>query len=106
MSNYTREELQKFREEIDYYYRKRKLFLGLGWAAIGVGLLFFIIGIVVISGGGDSSPFTFIIALSITAGLVLFVLRGALFNRRIKTRKLILKQAKEEHAINQMFEKK
>ena len=48
---------------------------------------------------------SYLISFMIVGGIVLFVLRKAMFNRRIKNRKQILKEAKEEHEIESMFEK-
>ena len=106
MGQYTKEELQKFREDIEYYYQKRKMFAGLGWASMGIGITFLIIAIVVAINGGYSGVFSYLASFSISGAVVLWILRSALYNQRIKNRRIILQQAKEEHEIDQMFDNK
>ena len=105
MGQYTREELQKFREDIDRYYSQRKLFLGLGWACMGSGLLLMVISIAVAISGANTVIFAYLSSMLLGGGIVLFILRRARYNQRIKNRKRILQQAKEEHEIDQIFEK-
>ena len=104
MSKYTKEELLKFQEEINHFYRMRKLFLGLGFAAIGTGLtLGLILAAATYNRSGDVSAGSYVLALGISAGIVLFILRGALYNRRIKNRKVAIQEAKKEYEIKNMF---
>ena len=106
MPTYTKEQLLQFQREINHYYKMRKLFLGLGWALIGSAILFGIpLGIAIGANGGDYMVISYLISFMIVGGIVLFVLRKAMFNRRINNRKQILKEAKEEHEIESMFEK-
>ena len=100
MPTASKEELLKYQEEIKHFYKMRKLFLGIGWACIGAGL---IIGIP-IAIGVNMELGVYFCSFSIVAGIIFFVLRGALFNRRIKSRKLLIKQAKEEFAIESMYQ--
>ncbi|MBO4286530.1 MAG: phage holin family protein [Bacilli bacterium] len=108
MGQYTREELQKFREDIAYYYERRKMFAGLGWASMGLGILFFVIAIVVAINGNApvASALIYFGAFGVSGAIVLWILRSALYNQRIKNRRVILEQAKEEHEIDQMFDNK
>ncbi len=106
MPSYTKEQLLQFQREINQFYKMRKLFLGLGWALIGLSIILFIVAIAV--GVQDQSmimPLSYLVSLSLIGGIVLFILRKALFDRRIKNRKQIIKEAKEEHEIESMFEK-
>lgn len=104
MSKYTQEELLKYQEEINHFYRLRKLFLGLGFAAIGTGIVIGIpLAVAISNNGGNMYIASYFISLSIVAGIILFILRGALFNRRIKNRKIIIAEAKKEYEIRRMF---
>jgi len=106
MPKYTKEQLLQFQREINHYYKMRKLFLGLGWALIGSAILIGIpVGVAMGLNGIDYTIFTYVLSFMIVGGIVLFVLRKALFNRRIQNRKQIIKEAKEEHEIESMFEK-
>ena len=106
MPSYTKEQLLQFQREINHYYKMRKLFLGLGWALIGTAILIvFPIAVTIGINDGDYMLISYLISFMIVGGIVLFVLRKAMFNRRIKNRKQILKEAKEEHEIESMFEK-
>ena len=106
MPSYTKEQLLQFQREINHYYKMRKLFLGLGWALIGSAILIvFPIAVAIGINDGDYMLISYLISFMIVGGIVLFVLRKAMFNRRIKNRKQILKEAKEEHEIESMFEK-
>ena len=87
--DYTVDDIETINNEIKHYYSKRKLFLGLAFACFGLAIVFVIIG--VFSG---IQAFVTLTALAFCGMIVLFVLRGALFNRRIKARKLLLKEAK------------
>ena len=106
MPSYTKEQLLQFQREINHFYKMRKLFLGLGWALIGTAILIvFPIAVAIGINDGDYVLISYLISFMIVGGIVLFVLRKAMFNRRIKNRKQILKEAKEEHEIESMFEK-
>ncbi len=106
MPKYTKEQLLQFQREINHYYKTRKLFLGLGWALIGSAILIGIpVGVAIGLNGGSYMAISYIISFMIVGGIVLFVLRKALFNKRIQNRKQIIKEAKEEHEIESMFEK-
>lgn len=105
MAKYTKKQLLKYKEEIKHYYKMRKLFLGLGWACIGSAFVLFMP--IAIYLGVNEIKYDLVIYLStfsIVAGIVLLILRGPLYNQRIKNRKLAIKEAKEEQEINQMFD--
>lgn len=106
MGQYTKEELQKFREDIDHYYQMRKMFAGLGWACMGTAIILFFVAVGLGVRGIDYSGLVYLISFLIPGAIVLWILRSALYNARINNRKRILQQEKEEHEINQMFENK
>lgn len=106
MPDYTKEQLLQFQKEINHYYKMRKLFLGLGWMLIGLSFVLFIVAIVVgIQNPSTIYPFSYIISFMFIGAIILFILRKALFDRRIKNRKQIIKEAKEQHEIEKLFEK-
>lgn len=83
------EEIERLEYELDYFYKKRRLFLILG-------LLYIVLGIASIfplSLTGIVSLST-ISALIIVGGIIFLVLRGALYNNRISSRKTRLDHLK------------
>ncbi len=86
----------KLRDEIDYFYKRRKIFLFIALGCLGLGLIFFIVGIIVGSNASNVngySVFVYLASLFISGFVVLMILRSALYNRRIKNRKELLKEA-------------
>ena len=100
----TFDDVQKYREEIKYFYHMRKVFLGIGWGCIGIGITLGI-SLAAASKGNDTlMQFAIYLAsFSIVAGLVCFVLRGALYNRRIKNRKMLIRQATQYQQERDLF---
>ena len=104
MANYTKEDLLKYQQEINHFKKVRKFFLILGWALIGAGILIGIpLAIIVVANGGKPYIVSYVVATFIVAGIVLFVLRAALFNRRIGNRKNILEEAKEQSELEELY---
>lgn len=83
-------EIEKLNEELEHYYQKRKLFLFLGFMLIVLAIAVTI----PLAIAGLTSLVT-IPALLISSGIVLFILRGALFNTRIRNRKERIKYLQE-----------
>lgn len=105
MAKYTREELQQFREEIVTFKSRKKLFRGLGWACIGLSILLAIIFAVNGVESAEENPLLYFSSFLFATGILLFILKGAIYNQRIKNRRRIIQEAKEEHAIDEMFDK-
>ena len=100
--NITSEDIARYEAEIVRFYRLRKMFLGIGWGCIGLGVLLFPIAVVLGVNGSESGAYamTYLISFAVSGGIVCFILRGALFNRRIKTRKDLIEKAKRYNGDN------
>lgn len=95
--DFTVDDVRTLQKEIKHFYSMRKLFLGLGFTCL---LLFFVFMFVGVSIGvqGDTTTyiiFVYLSAFSFVAMIVLFVLRKALFTRRINNRKQLIREAEE-----------
>ena len=103
MPNYTKEDLLKYQQEINHFKKVRKLFLILGWVLMGLGIIGIPIAVIIVANGGKPYIVSYVVATFIVAGIVLFVLRAALFNRRIGNRKNILEEAKEQSELEELY---
>jgi hypothetical protein len=101
----TAQDILKLEEEIKYFYQRRKTFLGFAFLCFGLGILFFVIGVMVgvSTNQGFMSIFTTLSAFGFTGFIVLLILRGSLYNRRIRNRKLLIKGAKEYREVIKTF---
>ncbi len=97
----TLEDVEQLNEEIDHFYKMRKLLLGLGWGSIGLG---FILVFFFISSEPMMRLFGYLSPISICAGVIILILRGPLYNRRIRNRKILVKKAIEYRKNKQLFE--
>ena len=95
MSN-PEQDIAKYEEEIAYFYRKRGMFLGIALGCLGLGIFFAVIAIVSLI-----YAFVYPSAFAISAFIVLMIVRGALFNRRIRNRKLLIQQIKVSQKYNE-----
>ena len=100
--NITSEDIVRYEAEIARFYKLRKMFMGIGWGCIGLGVLLFPIAVVLGVNGSESGAYAmiYLISFAISGGIVCFILRGALFNRRIKTRKDLIQKAKRYNEDN------
>ena len=84
-------EIAKLEKELEYFYKKRNTLLGIGIILLILGLAsmvpIIIFAVVYLS---------VIPALIITGAIVVFVLRGALYNSRIKNRKNMIRELRRE----------
>ena len=98
----TLDDVEQLKEEIAHFYKLRKLFLGLGWGAIVLGILsIFLIytqDLVLMYTVAVFSP------ISICGGIIILILRGPLFNRRIRNRRNLVNKAIEYRKNKQLFE--
>ena len=90
ISGNSSEEIQKLENELKEFYKKRMMFLILGFVAIIVG-----IGVAAISFTGIEA-FISLGSSIIAGGIALFILRSALFNTRIRNRRERIKYLKEQ----------
>ena len=103
MPNYTKEDLLKYQQDLNHFNKVRKLFLILGWVLMGLGIIGIPIAVIIVANGGKPYIVSYVVATFIVAGIVLFVLRAALFNRRIGNRKNILEEAKEQSELEELY---
>ena len=101
----TLEDIERFEQEIARFYKLRKLFLGIGWGCIGLGLLLIPAAVVIGMNGSEigSQAMIYLISFALAGGIICFILRGALFNRRIRTRKLLIAEARKYQQDKQLF---
>ena len=111
----TDRDIQEYKDDIDRYQRTQKLFKRLGFIFLGLMLFFLILGvagivilavnattesvepgIVVVSSLMMSFGFSFF-GLFLVAMVIMFVLRSALFDRKIYNRERLIKQWEEKH---------
>ena len=96
----TEEDVVRLQEEIKHFYNLRHLFIGIGWSCI-VTAFFFIPGFV-------SEQYAricgFFFATLFIAGIVFFILKSAMFNRRIRNRKILIRNATEYQKMKKVFE--
>ena len=105
MPKYSKEELQQYREEILLFNKRKKLFRRLGWLSIGLSIILAIIFAINGVHSIEDNPLLYLSTILFTTGIVLFILKGAIYNQRIKNRRRIIQEAKEEHEIDKLFEK-
>ena len=106
MPRYSREELQQFREEIFIFSKRKKTLRGIGWLCIISSIICLII-FWSLSNEPSISDMNIALYSSIflfCAGIIIFITKSALYNPRIKIRRQIIRQAKEEYEIDRMFE--
>ena len=107
MPKVSKEELLQYNEELNKYYKYRRIFLAfglvllLGPIASIIPVTFYLVGIK--NTGNLTTTISIIFTISIVSGIVLLILRSALFNQRIRNRKRIIMQAKEEYNIERMY---
>lgn len=76
----NKEELEK---RLHVCYSRSALFFGLGWAAIGIGVIVLCLGLFLM-GFADISFVGSITPLAIAGGIALFILDGVLWKRKIR----------------------
>lgn len=89
------QDIAKYEEEIRYFYSKRRMFLGIALGCLGLGIVLFVVGIIT-----QVYAIVYLCALAISAFIVLMIIRGALFNRRIRNRKLLIQQIRVSQKYN------
>ncbi len=111
----TDRDIREYKDDIARYQRSQRLFSRLGFIFLGLMIFFLILGvagivilavnattesvksgIVVVSSLMMSFGFTFF-SLFLVAMVIMFVLRGALFDRKIYNRERLIKQWEEKH---------
>lgn len=96
----TEEDVVRFQEEIKHFYNLRRLFIGIGWSCIVTAFFF--------TPGFASEQYIgicgFFFATLFIAGIVFFVLKSAMFNRRIRNRKILIRDAAEYQKMKKVFE--
>ena len=96
MTNQTPKQIRQYKRDLQRFYAARQVFL---WSAVGsfsgaivcfVGMFF------AFSINYQLVELLYILGvLGIVAGILLFILRSALYNRRINTRKRLIREYKE-----------
>jgi cellobiose-specific phosphotransferase system component IIC len=101
----TLEDIDRLQEEIDQFYHYRHLMIGIGWACMGLTILFAILASVSGTQGEASFlMFAWLAGFSFVAAIVLWILKSALYNQRIRNRKILIKRAKEYQKDRKLFE--
>lgn len=107
MPKISKEELLQYQEDIKRYYKYRRVLLLFGLLCLfGPSVVLLNVVIIIVAMGETTHPSPLIVTLFtiITiSGIVLLILRSALFNQKIKNRKRIIDEAKEEYAIEKMY---
>lgn len=95
---YSKEDLARFQEEINHFYRLRRLFLIIALSCLGGALVIGLpITIAMAANNVDATIGVYIISLFISAAIALFIIRSALFNRRIRNRKIIISKINQQN---------
>lgn len=94
---YDETDVMRLRDELVYLYGKRRAFLGIGLGLMGTAILSFItMAFLPIAGLSGVMPALIILTILGTfmfvAGIIILILRSALFNTRINNRRLLLRQ--------------
>ena len=99
----TLRDVERMQDEIAQFYKRRKVFMGLGWIFVAASITYFLIGIAT---NGDKENVAFVAHCSslFAAGIVMFILRSALYNKRIRNRKVLIEQAKQYQETVKIFE--
>lgn len=107
MAKLTKKQMIQYQKEIKQFYYYRKIFLGVGWGSIGGGLIIAIYGVYCSTKYNyDIGMMVYIIgALILFGGIILLILRGPLFNRRIRNRKIAIKETKEQLELEALYAK-
>ena len=104
MAQLTEEEIYKYKKEIEYFNKQRQKFLTIGLILLGVGLLSFIISMILLYANGDfllSSLLIYLMIFLDIGGIVMLILRSALYNARINNRKIALEVNEHQKQIDQ-----
>ena len=89
------QDIEELKKEINDCYYQRNVFLGIGWGLMGLALAS-LIACFLVSGNEPARNFSSTIcALAIVGGITCFILRSALYNHKISTKKRLLAKAYE-----------
>ena len=102
----TTEDIEELEEEIAEFYRYRRIFLGVGWGLIGTAFIM-LIYLLMYSNNFHNEGTMYLLEyfafFMIAGGIVMFILRSAMFNSRIKNRKRLIKDAKDYQKKNRLL---
>ena len=101
----TSKDIDKYQSEIKTYRYSQKIMLGIAWGLMGSSFIVFIGAIIYgINYPEYIWPLSFVVSLLVCGGITCFILRGALYNNRIKNRLLLIRQYKEYQATHRSLE--
>ena len=89
------QDIRELKKEINDFYYQRNVFLGIGWGLMGLALASFIACFFVNSNEVARNFMSTVCALAIVGGIACFILRSALYNHKISSRKRLLAKAYE-----------
>lgn len=94
----TKEEMIKLQNEINSMYGERKVFAIIASLLLASFLPLLILAIITQNG-----VFTALASLSLFFGIVLFILRSALYNTRIRNRKRLIQETKNQLELDKLY---
>ena len=99
----TLRDIERMQNEIAQYYRGRKIFMILGWLCIAISITIVIIAGLTATEDNPKTSAVVISSIIFAAGIVMFILRSALYNKRIRNRKNLISQAKQYQETVRLF---
>ena len=100
-NNPTPKQIKQYRRDLQRYYAARQVFLWSAVSSFSLALVCFVGMYFSYSINYQLVMFLYILGvIGIVAGILLFILRSALYNRRISNRKRIIKEYKESQNKN------
>ena len=89
-------DVKKLERELNSFLQARRTMAAIGWSLIGAGIACFMIFIPVIASQNAllAAALLPVAILGITTGVTVFILRSALYNKRINNRRFLIRQFK------------
>ena len=94
----SKEEIIKYQKEIDRMYSERKVFLALGLICLLSFIPLLIAGVATKDGIFVGLAFS-----TLPLGILFFILRSALYNTRIRNRKRLIQETKNELELDKLY---
>ena len=103
----TYEDIDVVQKEINKLRKIRGIFIGVGWGSILTFLILLGVAIAMVFINEDLiAPLLSIASFTFLGGLVILIISGAAFNKRIKIRAKLIRQAKQYIEMNRLAKKK
>ena len=99
----TYDDIDNLEKEIKQHRHIKGIFVGIGWGLIGLSLILMVLAIIFAFINDDVMFILSMISPNVfLGGLILLILSAAIFNRRIKIKYKLIRQAKQYLEMNRL----